>query len=352
MEKTPPVALAKTVNHLRTQVNGLHRRLAPPPVALLEMITGAWLTQAIYVAAELGIADQLSSSLDAQTLAPKLNADAGALFRLMRALAHFGILDHGSDDRFALTALGECLKKDAPASVRSMALFVGRKSHWSHWSDLLYSVRTGKTAVEKIEGEPFFEWLSKKPDEASVFDGAMNAVSGAINRSITAAYDFSQFSRIADIGGGHGSLLSAVLEAAPQAEGILFDLPHVKTGAGLIDRIQRASGDFFKTIPSGCDAYMFKNILHDWPDEKALEILDNVRKVIGENGKLLVIEAVIPKGAKPHISKLIDLEMLLSVGGKERTRAEFDALLTRAGFKMTAVFATASPASVIEARPR
>lgn len=348
------------MDRIRSGVGQLGRRMTPPPVAVLEMIVGAWLSQAIYVAAQLKIADEMASGpKEVSALAKAVGAHEESLFRLLRALAQYGILKHHAGNKFSLTPLGNCLRSDVPQSVRGMALFVGGASHWNHWKDLLHSVKTGQPAVDKIEGMGFFDWLTRNPQEAAIFDQAMTSASEATNGPVAAAYDFSQFKEIIDVGGGHGSLIATILKACPKLKGVIYDLPHTREGANrllenekLLDRCRLESGNFFEKIPSGFDAYILKNIIHDWPENECLHILKNLRAAVPENSKLLLIEAVIPAGSTPHIGKLIDLEMLLSVGGKERTRSQYRELLEKGGFKLTAVFPTVAPVSIIEARPR
>lgn len=358
-QKVPPARVVRVVEKVRAGLGRLHRATAPGSIAVLELATGSWTAQAIYVAAELGIPDQLAAGPQrADEVARRVGADPGATYRLMRALASRGVLHHRSDDRFTLTALGDALRSDTPGSMRDMVLFLNGPEHWAHWGELLHAVRTGETGVEKIRGTSFFNYLDSNPQLATAFNNAMTAMSDMANVGVLAAYDFTAFRLIADVGGGHGRLLAAILAEAPQANGVLFDLPSVIAdaaptfeAAGVSGRATVTGGSFLETVPDGADAYVLKSIIHDWDDETALRILRNVRTAIADGGKLLLIEQVIPSRATPHFGLMLDLEMLVAAGGRERTRAEYANLLSRAGFRLTRVVDTVTPASIVEAEP-
>ena len=220
---------------------------------------------------------------------------------------------------------------------------------------LPYSVQTGQPSVDALRGKPMFEWLDDEPEFAAVFNEGMTSASETEIEPVLAAYDFSDFGTIVDVGGGHGRLLAAILRKTPQARGILFDAESVVAGApavldaaGVADRTAVVGGSFFESVPSGGDAYVLKHIVHDWDESKVLEILRNVRNAMAANTKLLVIETVIPDDDREHLSKLLDLEMLVAGTGKERTAAEYTRLLNRAGFRNTRVIPTVGPASVVE----
>jgi hypothetical protein len=219
-------------------------------------------------------------------------------------------------------------------------------------------VRTGQTGVEKLRGTTFFTYLQSNPALASAFNNAMTAMSDLANEAVLAAYDFRRYRLIVDVGGGHGRLLAAVLGQAPQARGVLYDLPAVTAdaapefeAAGVAGRATISGGSFLDAVPDGADAYLLKNIIHDWAEDDALAILRNIRTSIAADGTLLLLEQVLPPRATPHFGMMLDLEMLVAAGGRERTRAEYANLLTRAGFRISRVIDTASPLSVIEAVP-
>jgi hypothetical protein len=355
----PPPAVVRTINTVRASLQRLNRLLAPGGINVFELITGGWTAQAIYVAVKLGIPDQLADGpLAADEVARRVSADPGAMYRLMRALGSQGVLRHRSDDTFKLTATGKALRTGTPGSVRDMALFLGHPLRWEDWGNLLYSVQTGKPSVDKLRGMPFFEYVETDRDLAEAFNNAMTAGSEFAIYSVLSAYDFTDFPTIVDVGGGHGRLLATVLAKAPDARGVLYDLPTVVDGAGpelkragVADRCSVVGGSFFESVPDGGNAYLMKAILHDWSDDDALRILRNIRTVIAPGGKLLLLESVLPERGSADIGMLIDLEMLVAVGGKERTRSEWTDLLSRAGFRLEGVVRTATPVSIIEAVP-
>jgi len=355
--KTPPVRLVRVVDRVRTGVHKLTRAMVPGNVALLELANGSWTTQALYAAASLGIPDELAQGpLHADEVARRVGADPDAVYRLMRALAGKGVLELRRDARFALTPIGEALRSDTPGSMRAMVLLVGNPAHWEHWGGLLHSVRTGEPAAVKLRGTNFFEYLDTNPELAAVFNDAMTAMSAMATDPVLAVYDFSGFRRIVDVGGGHGALLAAILQRAPDAHGVLFDLQSVVDGAhpvlaaaGLGDRCTVSAGSFFEAVPENGDAYLLKTIIHDWDEDSALRILRNIRTAMAPSGKLLLLEMVLPQGPSSHFGTMLDLEMLVNAGGKERTRAEYADLLARAGFRLQRVVETAGPLSIVEA---
>jgi O-methyltransferase domain/Dimerisation domain len=357
--RIPPVALVRAINTVRSGLQRLNRVLAPGGLNVIELLTGAWTTQCIYVAVKLGIPDQLvDGPLSADEVARRVGADPDAVYRLMRALASRGVLRHRPDGKFGLTSISKALRTDTPGSVRDMALFLGHPLRWEDWGNLLYSVQTGQPSVEKLRGMPFFEYVKTDTDLAEAFNNAMTANSEFAIYAVLAAYDFTGYRKIIDVGGGHGRLLSMILAKAPNAGGVLFDLPAVVEGAGpelkragVAERCEVVGGSFFESVPEGGDAYLMKTIIHDWNDDDALKILANIRSAIASNGKLLLLESALPERASSDIGMLIDLEMLVAVGGKERTRAEWANLLDRAGFRLNRVVETATPVSIIEAVP-
>lgn len=358
--RIPPLPVVRAINAARAGLQSLNRLLAPGGINAMELLTGAWTAQCIYVAVKLGIPDVLADGpLAADEVARRVNAESDAVYRLMRALASRGVLRHRRDDKFKLTGIGKSLRSDGGiGSVAGMALFLGHPLRWEDWGNLLYSVQTGKPSVEMLRGKPFFEYLKENPDLAESFNNAMTAGSEIAIYAVLASYDFSGHRTIIDVGGGHGRLLSMILAKAPNARGVLYDLPSVVDGAGpemqkagVTDRCEVVGGSFFDSIPEGGDVYVMKNIIHDWNDDESMRILNNVRASIPPNGKLLLVESVLPERASSDLGLMIDLEMLIAVGGKERTRTEWANLLSRAGFRLNRVIHTAAPTAIVEAVP-
>ena len=329
-----------------------------PAQELGRIITGYWQSQAVYVAAELGIADLLRDGpKSSDELASATQTHPDALFRLLRALASIGVFAETSPRTFGLTPLADALRSDAPRSVRDMARMAGGEQ-FQAWGDLLYSVKTGETAFEHRFGAPIFEYLATRPEQARIFDGAMVGIHGRETQAVLDAYDFSGIGVLADVGGGNGSNLSAILKAHPRMRGVLFDLPHVVerargtfVAAGVDSRCSFVGGSFFEAVPVDADAYLMRHIIHDWTDEQSTTILKCIRQQIPANGRLLLIESVIPAGNEPFGAKFLDLTMLAIPGGKERTREEYEALFSAAGFRLARVVPTATEISVIEGTP-
>ena len=329
----------------------------PPPELMNRMLTGYWISQALYVAAKLGLADLLTSGpRSADDLAQATKTDAPSLYRLLRALASVGVFADDGSHRFSLTPLAECLRSDVPGSQRALAIMSGEE-HYRSWGDVLYSVQTGKPAFDKLYGMPVFEFLSKNPEQATVFDAAMVGVHGRETAAMTDAYDLSGVAVLADIGGGNGSLLTTVLQKYPTMRGMLYDLPGVTEraranlrAAGLADRCQVIGGNFFESVPGGADAYLMRHIIHDWDDDRASMILRNIHRALGKEGRLLVVEGVIPPGNDASFGKLLDLTMLVIPGGKERTEEEYRKLYEACGFRLTRIVPTRAEVSVIEGR--
>jgi hypothetical protein len=319
------------------------------------LLTGNWMTQALYVVAKLGLADLVKDGpRSAAELAQATATHAPSLYRLLRALASTGVFVESAGQRFALTPLAECLRSDVPGSQRALAIMNGEEFYQA-WGDLLYSVRTGKTAFDEIFEMPLFDFLARNSDKGHIFDEAMVSVHGRESAAMLEAYDFSTIGVIADIGGGNGSLLKAMLTKHRNLHGILYDLAHVAErakpnmqAAGLADRCQVIGGNFFQSVPSGANAYLLRHIIHDWDDVKATTILKNVHQAMGNGSKLLLIEGVIPPGNDPAFTKLLDLTMLVIPGGKERTEPEYRELFQGAGFRLTRIVPTQTEISVIE----
>ena len=319
------------------------------------MISGYWVSQAVYVAAKLRIADQLAHG--PQSLAQLADASqtyGPSLYRLLRALASVGVFAEQEGGSFALTPMAECLRSDVPGSQWAMAVMMGEE-HYRAWGDLLHSVETGEIAFDKVFGKPIFAHLSEHPDSAAIFDQAMTSVHGRETEPMVDAFDFSDISTITDIGGGNGTVIAAVLSRFPGMSGILFDLPHVierahpnLEAAGVAERCRTVSGNFFESVPAGADVYLMRHIIHDWDDDKAATILRNCHEAMNVDGRVLIVESVIAPGNDPSFAKLLDLTMMVLPGGKERTADEYRALLEASGFTLSRIVPTDTDVSIIE----
>ncbi len=325
---------------------------------MAEFITAAWMAQSITVAADLRIADALAEKpLGLDELANRVGADPDALRRLLRALIGRGIFKRLGDGRYDLTPLARTLRWDAPDSMAALASFIGSPMDREHWSHCVDAIRTGQSVVPKLRGIEGFDWFASQPEVFDVFNQAMTNFSELAVAPVTAAYDFSGYRNIVDVGGGHGRLLAGILATAPTARGILFDLPDVVAGAGpllrkhnVADRVRVAEGSFFDSVPEGGDLYVMKNIIHDWPDDRAEQILKTVRAAARKGAILVLVECVIPAHDRDFTAKWMDLGMLVDNTGRERTADEYRDLLQQGGFHMTRMVPTASLFSIVEAR--
>lgn len=331
---------------------------APPPhVQLIQMTMAIWSARALYAAAELKLADLLANGpRDAYDLARATGTHPRSLHRLLRALASAGVLTEVAPQRFALTALGAALKSDAPGAARATVLTFAGAWQWKAWENFLFSLQTGEPALGKAFGVGLFDYLAAHPEDGARFGEAMIGMYRAVGPAIVEAYDFSPLRTVVDLGGGTGTLLTTILRATAHLRGILFELPHTIPEArrtvgsmGLAARCDVVEGDFFKAVPAGHDAYILSHVLHDWNDQQALSILQNCRRAIAKDGRLLIVEAVLPPGDTPHHGKLIDLLMMTVTGGMERTADEYAALLGAADFKLARIVPTSTPHSVVEA---
>ena len=333
---------------------------ASPRDALWRMTNAYQVSQAIHAAASLGIADLLEDgpkSVDG--LAEATGAHAPALYRLLRALAGVGVFAERADGRFVLTPTAEYLRTDAPGSVRAWAMFIGQPYTWSAWAHLLDSIRSGEAAFPRLHGTSAWEYRAAHPEEGAVFDAAMTGLSSAVVEAVVQSYDFSKIEVLADVGGGHGALLAAILAANPALRGILFDQPHVVAGAGplleqagVAERCEVVGGSFFEAVPEGADAYLLKSVVHDWDDASAIRILRTCREaMVGTTGRLLLVEGVIRAGNVPDPAKFRDLHMLVMLGGKERTAEDFEKLYAEAGFGLSGIIPTGSPLEIVEGTP-
>jgi O-methyltransferase/methyltransferase family protein len=326
---------------------------------LMGIATGYQGSRALTVATELGIADLLRGGpRPVGDLALATGTHEPTLYRLLRALASVGVFHEDNERCFSLTPMGQLLRSDALTSVGAVARFVGRDYHWTAWGHLLHSVRTGENASRAALGTDVWTYRERHPEENEIFNAAMAALSRAGAGPELVAYDYGRHRIIADIAGGTGVLLSAILRKHPESRGILFDQPHVVAAArtilereGVADRVRIESGSFFERVPSGADAYVMRRTLHNWLDTEAVAILRCCRAAMRPDARLLLIESVVgPPNADPQ-SKFSDLGMLVSPGGRERTESEWSALLAEGGFKLHQVHPAGPTAAVIEAWP-
>jgi hypothetical protein len=324
-----------------------------PQTQLMKFIVGKWISKPIYAAAELGIADLLSNGPKSiNELATESKTHAPSLYRMMRALASVGIFAETEAEHFELTPMAELLKTGA---MRSTALMFNAEWSDEAWLYFLDSIKTGETAFKKAHGMPVFEWLEENPGPAQVFNEANALKAASSHRAIVDVYDFSGFSKITDIGGGLGSLMAEILIANPSVEGVVADIPSIIEEArkhlrarGLENRCQAVECDMLKHIPSGSDAYLLSHILHDWPDAQCHEILKNCHQAMNTGANLLIIEILIPPGNQPSIGKLLDLEMMVTTGGRERTEQEYSTLLESTSFEISQIIPTNASVSIIE----
>jgi hypothetical protein len=331
----------------------------PSPPVLFQMATAYWLSQAIYVAAKLGIPDLLKDGPQScVALASATGSDAPSLFRLMRALSSLGVFSQMRSDHFALSRLGEALQTNVPGTLRAMVITLG-EIHYQACGSLLHSIQTGSPAFNNVFGATLFDYLRQHVDAADVFDRGMSNVSSLLAYALLIAYDFAAISFIIDIGGGQGKLLEKILQFNLDLRGAVFDTPSTIESAKqqlsndlLRGRCSYVAGDFFTSVPQGADAYLLCGVIHDWDDDRAVAVLRNCRSAMTKKSRLLLVEMIVPDGPSASFSKLLDLNMLVMNGGRERTRAEFCTLLDVADFKLTKIVPTMAPQSVIEAVPK
>lgn len=329
---------------------------------LLDMIGASWMSQAICVAAELNLPDLLAEQAQtAGQLAAATQCSQDALYRLLRGLASLGICIEQEDGAFALTAMGALLRNDASGGVRSWAIWWGRHL-WPKWHDLQSCIKTGKSARELATGGKGYAHLEADAAAAQVFNRAMVEQTRYVSREVLREYDFSGARRVVDIGGGHGALLTALLNAYPAMHGVIVDRAHAIDGAkaaiataGVAPRCEFTVGDFFESIPGGADIYLLKSILHNWNDERAAVILGNCRHAMSGEARLLVIERAMPARmqdtAREQAMARTDLNMLVGLGGRERTEAQYHALFAAAGLKLMRVITAGRELSIIEGAP-
>ena len=330
-----------------------------PAETLARLIHGCVSTQLVCVAARLGIADLLADGpKDAGALAEATGAHPDALRRVLRASATLGIFAERGDGTFALTDISRLLRSGASGSLRASAIMYGEEWYWRPFGELLHSVMTGETAFDHVFGKGFFDYLGHHPEAAATFDHAMTNFTRDHAEAVVKAYDFSGLRQVVDVGGGHGSLLAAILKSSPSATGVLFDQPSVVAGApavleaeGVTDRCGLVSGDMFESVPAGGDAYVLKWIIHDWDDARAIAILKICREAIADDGRVLLIERVLAPPGEVSQGTRGDITMMALMGGRERTEAEFRGLLAASGLRLARVVPTTIELSVIEALP-
>jgi hypothetical protein len=329
-----------------------------PAVALIQMATGHMVAQAIYAATKLGIPDLVADGpKPCEALARAVGADPSALHRLLRMLAARGVFRHDPDGRVAQSPMSACLQTGRADSLRE-AVLLWNDEQYRAWGALLYSIRTGDIGFDHVFGTPWFDYLEQHAEPAKVFSAAMTAWTRQAGGAVADAYDFSTVSTLVDVGGGHGIMLTSILDAFSGLRGVLFERPSVVAEAqqsveavGLSGRCEVISGDFFAEVARGGDAYLLSQILHDWDDERSLVILRNCHDAMASGGRLLVIETLLSSEADMAFSTLSDLHMLVVLGGRERTEREYRDLFARAGFHLTRVLPTAAPQSIVEGVP-
>jgi hypothetical protein len=325
---------------------------------LLDLLFGFVSTQALYACVRLGVPDMVGDQpVEVSDLAARCSADRPSLYRLLRYLASIGVFAEVAPGRFTGTRLSACLRTDSPGSLRHLALMNGTEVYRA-WAEALYSVQTGKPAFERVFGLPRFAYLLENPEAAEIFNQAMAGVAAAFRTVPLLAYDWRDVRTVADIGGGNGALLTGLLAAHSHLRGFVIDLAHaadqarsVITAAGLAHRCEFIAADFFTDSLPAADVYLLCGVVHNWDDAKSAAILSNCRRFLPDNGRLLLIETVVPEGPEPSFIKLFDLQMLVIPGGKERTESEFRALLKDSGLDLRRVVPADAGISLFEAGP-
>jgi hypothetical protein len=336
----------------------------PPGLVLYQMSIGHYVSRALHLAARLGLADLLQDGpRDARELAAASGTHAPSLNRVLRFLASVGVFEELEDGRFALTPMGDMLRSDVPGSMRASVMLFAGVGIQDSWKELEYCVRTGEPAFRRTapDADPFTQ-MAQDPEAAALFDKAMATFAPLTAAAVAAAYDFSGFGKVADVGGGNGALLIGILQANPRLRGLVFDQPHVAerarahvAEAGVADRCEVVGGSFFDTVPRGAEAYLLKHVIHDWNDERAGAILRTCRAAIPSHGKLLIVEGVYParidRSLESRGAAANDVNMLVCTGGRQRSEAEFRALFAASGFRMARIVPTPAQVSVIEGTP-
>lgn len=333
-----------------------HLRGLPPEAVMMQMASGYWMTQLIYAAAKLGIADLLKDGpKSCEEIASATGTNPKSIYRVLRTLAGAGVFAETEHGHFTLTPLASSLQSGIPGSMRAMAVMFGEEQYQA-WGNILYTLQTGESSFEHMYGVPMFKYFVDNPEPGEIYEEAMTSVSAAEKAEILKSYDFSYIKKLVEVGGGHGSFISSILLANPNMKGILFDQPYVIEGAhiikdlGLEDRCEQIAGNFYESVPSGGDAYSLKHVLHGCSDEQSITVMKNCHKAMVDNGKLLIVERIVGSGPDSFLAKFLDVNMMLLVkGGCERTEAEYRNIIEASGFKVTKVVPSKSGTSVIEA---
>ena len=332
----------------------------PSQAAIMQMVHGKCVSRCVSLAAELAIADLIADGpKDVATIASATGTNPDALYRVLRMLAGMGIFVELANKQFRNSPLSEALGSLSDASIRNYARLFGREWHWRIWTGLEYSVHTGKPSTFKDHPDKMpFEVLAENPADQEVFNKAMTELSAAEDPAIVQAYDFSQFGRIIEVGGGHGALALLIVQKTPQARVTVFDLPQVIEGTrerlsdgGSMERIDLKGGSFFDSVPGPADLCVLKHVLHDWDDDRARRILRNCREALSDSGRVLVCEMLVTEGPEGIPALLLDIEMLVGPGGRERTQEEFSELFAAAGLRLHRIIPTQTPIRLLEAIP-
>jgi O-methyltransferase len=322
----------------------------PPPVQALQMMMGLWVAQIAATVARLGVADLIARGVTtSDAMARECEADAGALYRLMRAAATCGLFVETVPGTFALTPVGECIRTDSPGTIRDLLIAETAPGHWLPWGRLYDAVKTGRSAAAEALGIDVWDYYKTNPEEGLTFARGMGNLSALVAMDVARLYDPSPYRNIVDVGGSQGVLVRALLDRAPKAGGILFDMPEIVASAPDDERVEVLSGDFFSEVPKGGDLYLLKSILHDWPDDRCEVILKNIHRAASPGATLLVIETILPPAPQPSPVTFMDINMLVMLGGRERTAEEYADLLRRCGFEMKQVIPTGGMFGLIEA---
>jgi hypothetical protein len=331
----------------------------PPAARLHDLLAGSWVAPTLAAVARLGIADLLADGPKASgELAVATGIDGRALHRVLRALASLEVFVEVDDGRFALTPMAESLRSGVPGSLRNRAMMGGAPFERAAWTDIGHSLETGEPAFDHVFGTGFFDYLEQHPDAAGVFNEMMTGLTSQKSAAILRTYDFSGVKTLVDVGGGHGTLMARALATNPGMQGVIFDQPTVVEGAlgeleaaAVADRCRLVGGDFFASVPAGGDVYLLVAVLHNWDDDQAVAILRTCRAAMSSDSRLIVVEWMIPPGNGPDLGKLVDLQMLVLFGGRERTEREFRELFAEAGFELAGSRAMPFAGTIIEGTP-
>ena len=330
-----------------------------PETTVLRLLRGPWIAQSIHIAAKLGLADLVKNEPQPiSELAQATGTHATSLYRLLRLLASVGIFTEVAAGHFGLTPLAATLRTDVPGSLHALATIYGTEMFWQPWGQIEHSIKTGETAFAYVFGQSLYAYLAERPETALLFEHAMSGLVSEVAKAVAATYNFSSLRRLVDVGGGNGTLISTILHTYPETVATLMDqgpvVEHAKrqlAEAGLTHRCECVAGDFFQAVPAGGDAYILSTVICNWDEERAITILKNCHRAMTKGSKLLLVEIVLPPGDTPSPGKLLDLQMMVITGGRDRTEAEYRTLLEAADFTLTQVVPTPSERSVIEATP-